>query len=55
MHANHGNEEVIAYLRGFIGTTSPTGAQLSVNVRHGACLALGLAAMATHNFGCCCN
>ncbi|VDM38898.1 unnamed protein product [Toxocara canis] len=43
IHANHGNTQVISYLRDQLhkATTSA--------IRHGACLGLGLAAMGTHD------
>lgn len=41
IHANHGNEEVVNYLREQLGRGSTSA------VRHGACLGLGLAAMGT--------
>ncbi|CAD5229029.1 unnamed protein product [Bursaphelenchus okinawaensis] len=43
IHANHGSNEAITYLRDQL-TKAPTAA-----VRHGACLGLGLAALATHD------
>uniref|UniRef100_A8PRS4 26S proteasome non-ATPase regulatory subunit 1 n=2 Tax=Brugia TaxID=6278 RepID=A8PRS4_BRUMA len=43
IHANHGNAEVIAYLRDQLLKATTSAA------RHGACLGLGLAAMGTHD------
>lgn len=43
IHANHGNAEVISYLRDQLMKATTSAA------RHGACLGLGLAAMGTHD------
>lgn len=43
IHANHGSSDAVGYLRDQL-TKAPT-----VAVRHGACLGLGLAALATHD------
>lgn len=45
IHANHGNVNVIEYLKTQLQTTNTD------TVRHGACLGLGLAAMGTQRQG----
>jgi len=44
IHANHGDEKTINFLKDQLKLAS-------VNVKHGACLGLGLAALGTHKQG----